>query len=126
MSKSPGHAKWPNHKIEEERVAATVDVELGGQVIARSEDVIAVSEDKHPQRYYFPRTTVTMDKLQPSQTTTACPFKGTAHYFDITVDGKTLKDAAWSYEEPYDEHRDLMDRIAFSDDKFREIHVRRD
>jgi uncharacterized protein (DUF427 family) len=124
MSKSPGHEKWPAHKIEEKRVAEAMDVELAGQVIARSKEVIAVSEDKHPQRYYFPRTAVAMDKLQRSQTTTECPFKGVAHYFDVSVDGKTLKDAAWSYEEPYDEHRDLEDRIAFYDDKFGEIHVR--
>jgi uncharacterized protein (DUF427 family) len=31
-----------------------------------------------------------MDKLQPSQTTTVCPFKGTARYFSINAGGKQL------------------------------------
>jgi uncharacterized protein (DUF427 family) len=77
----------------------------------------------NPPRYYFRRDDVRMDKLEPSPTTTECPFKGKASYFNLKAGGTTQKDAVWSYEKPYDEHAGLKDRVAFYEEKLRGIEI---
>lgn len=123
MSKSPGHEKWPDHKVHEEPLRQRVKVTVNDEVIADSTHVVRVDEDKHPARYYFPRADVKMAQLKRSPTTTQCPFKGTANYFDLTLGDKTFRDAVWTYENPYDEHLGLRDRVAFDDEKIGGIQV---
>jgi uncharacterized protein (DUF427 family) len=123
MSKSPGHQKWPDHKVRERHLTERVKAEVAGEVMADSTDVILVEEDENPARYYFPRADVRMDRLERSASTTKCPFKGTAHYYSVNAAGKKLEDAVWTYEDPFEEHQELKDRIAFYDDKVPEIEI---
>lgn len=124
MSKAPGHEKWPSHRVEERHLEKRVIARVNNEVIADSQNVIRVEEDGSPERFYFPRGDVKMEKLHSTPTKTECPFKGHASYFSISAGQNELKDAAWTYESPYDEHSDLKERIAFYTDKIPEIEIR--
>jgi uncharacterized protein (DUF427 family) len=123
--KSPGHRDHPEHKVRETHVHEPMQVKVNGELIADANDVIRVDEDDYPPRFYFKRSDVKMEKLEPTPTTTKCPFKGTAHYFSIRADGRTLKDAVWAYDEPFEEHAALRDRVAFYDEKVPELSIER-
>ena len=123
MTQSPGHQKWPDHKVREQALGQRLQAEIDGVVVADSKGVIRVDEDHNPPRYYFPSADVHMNLLQRSDTTTTCPFKGTAHYFDLVTNGKRVKDAVWSYETPYDEHQALKGRLAFYEENIPGLHL---
>lgn len=123
MAHSPGHRKWPEHQVREERLEGQVRVVFGGETVADSRDVVKVSEDDYPPRYYFPRTDVVMDDLQRTERTTQCPFKGKANYYSLRAGGRTAENAVWTYEEPYEEHQGLAGRLAFDDELVDDIIV---
>lgn len=100
-----------------------VQVTVNDVIVARSNDVIRVDEDDHPPRFYFPRADVNMDRLERTATTSECPFKGKAHYFRLNAEGQRLDDAVWTYEDPFDEHQALRNRVAFYDDRYPQIRV---
>lgn len=85
-----------------------VEARWNGKVIASSDDTVVV-EGNH----YFPAESVDAGVLRPSSTTSVCPWKGTASYHSIEVDGAVNRDAAWYYPEPKDAAKQIRDRIAF-------------
>lgn len=123
MSKSPGHQKFPDHQVREQPVGLWMKVEVNGELVADSIDVVRVVEDENPVRYYFPRSDVSVSKLERTATTSECPFKGHARYYSLKVSGKTLDDVVWTYDEPYDEHRRLEGRLAFWEEKIPGIRI---
>jgi len=62
---------------------------------------------------YFPPGKVESSLLTSSDTHTVCPWKGTASYYDVVVDGKTNKDAAWYYPETKDAAKHVKGYVAF-------------
>ena len=62
---------------------------------------------------YFPTAAARREHLQPSDHQTVCPWKGTAHYYDVVVDGDVNKNAAWYYPEPKDAAKQIAGRVAF-------------
>jgi len=79
-----------------------------GKVIAESDKTIVI-EGNH----YFPATTIKKEFYQPSNTHTVCPWKGTASYYSLQVDGKENKDAAWYYPETKGAAKNIEGYVAF-------------
>jgi uncharacterized protein (DUF427 family) len=79
-----------------------------GAVIAESDDTIIV-EGNH----YFPATALNRTYIKPSVTHTVCPWKGTASYYTLEVNGQENPDACWYYSTPKPEAAQIKDRVAF-------------
>jgi uncharacterized protein (DUF427 family) len=79
-----------------------------GVTIAESDDTVVV-EGNH----YFPRASLRADVVRPSQTHTVCPWKGTASYYSLELDGTRSADAVWYYPQPKDAAAQIKDRVAF-------------
>jgi uncharacterized protein (DUF427 family) len=62
---------------------------------------------------YFPPDTIHQEHFQESDTHTICPWKGTASYYNVVVDGKINKDAAWYYPEPKPAAKNIAGHVAF-------------
>ncbi len=62
---------------------------------------------------YFPPEALKLEYFQPSSTHTTCGWKGVASYYDVVVDGKTNKDAAWYYPTPKEAAKNIAGYVAF-------------
>jgi uncharacterized protein (DUF427 family) len=62
---------------------------------------------------YFPPSAVNRSYLRPSGHHTDCPWKGTASYYTLDVNGQTNPNAAWFYPEPKDAAAEIKGFVAF-------------
>ena len=79
-----------------------------GAVLADSDDIVMVEGNA-----YFPRAALNEEHFEPSTRTTVCPWKGTASYLNVVVDGERNAEAAWYYAEPKPAADQIRDRVAF-------------
>ena len=79
-----------------------------GKVIAESDKTVVV-EGNH----YFPADSTNKEYFEGTDTNTVCPWKGTASYYTINVDGDKNVDAAWYYPTPKDAAKEIENHVAF-------------
>ena len=79
-----------------------------GATLAESDETVVV-EGNH----YFPPASLDRSFVRESDHTTVCPWKGTAGYFDVVVDGETNANAAWVYRTPKEAAAEIRDHVAF-------------
>jgi uncharacterized protein (DUF427 family) len=78
------------------------------QLLAESDKTIVI-ENNH----YFPSSSLNIQYFKKSDTTTICPWKGTASYYTILVNNKENIDAAWYYPSPKEAANEITDYVAF-------------
>ena len=79
-----------------------------GAVVAESDKTIEVEGNQ-----YFPPEAIRKQYFKPSAQHTVCPWKGTASYYDVEVNGKRNAGAAWYYPEPKPAASQIKDHVAF-------------
>lgn len=79
-----------------------------GEVIAESDDTIEVEKNQ-----YFPPGSIYKSYFIESDTTSTCPWKGEAHYYNVKVNGEVNEDAAWYYPSPKKAAEEIENYVAF-------------
>jgi len=102
---------FPNRvfsKPSETTVAKRYRATWNGAVLAESTDTVVVEGNQ-----YFPLADVRAHHLQSSDSHTTCHWKGVASYYDVVVDDKVNRDAAWYYPNPSSAADRIKGRVAF-------------
>lgn len=107
----------PDHPITVAPNPKRIRISVGGDVIAETSRALTLKEANYPAVQYIPREDAVPSKLQRTQHTTYCPYKGDASYFSIASGGKVLENAIWTYETPYDAVKNIAGHLAFYPDK---------
>jgi uncharacterized protein (DUF427 family) len=79
-----------------------------GQLIATSDDIVTMDGNA-----YFPLEALDPACIQPSDHTSVCGWKGTAHYYDVVAGGEVNANAAWYYPDPKQAAQEIKGRVAF-------------
>jgi|SRR3979411_2313116 uncharacterized protein (DUF427 family) len=100
--------KYLSHLLGARRGYNMVKAIWAGKTIAESGSTVVVEGNQ-----YFPLESVAPKFLKASDLTTTCPWKGTAHYYHLEVDGMRNENAAWFYPDPKPAAAEIKNRIAF-------------
>jgi uncharacterized protein (DUF427 family) len=112
------HPRSPYVRVDAIRSTRSVRIEKDGVVLAESGSPVMVFETGLPTRYYVNRTEVCFEHLVPSDTTTACPYKGTTTgYWSVRAGDIVHADLAWSYDFPTRALAPIAGLIAFYDEQ---------
>ena len=101
------------HRIDISANAHRVRVIHQGVTMADTHGAITLAESGLPEVFYFPRGDVNMARLERSNHTSHCPFKGEASYFHLRTEDGLVENAVWCYENPLDGVQQIKGYLAF-------------
>ncbi|ONI75295.1 hypothetical protein ALI144C_38255 [Actinosynnema sp. ALI-1.44] len=111
------HPRNPYTRLDILPSSRNVRVEIDGVTVAESANARMLFETGLPTRYYLPKTAVRLDLLEPSDTRSACPYKGEASYYSVRVNGTVHEDVVWYYDTPLPESERIAGTMAFYNEK---------
>ncbi|MDQ2634771.1 MAG: DUF427 domain-containing protein [Pseudomonadota bacterium] len=116
---SPGFQRNPTHRITVEPFDGAVTVVFSDAILASTDKALVLREADHPPVFYIPFKDIYFELLNRSETSTHCPHKGDASYWNASAVGEAVNDVMWAYEDPFDEMLLIKDHGAFHPDKVR-------
>ncbi|MER7850331.1 DUF427 domain-containing protein [Kitasatospora sp. NPDC096077] len=112
------HPRNPYVRVDALRSTRTVRVERDGVVLAESASPVLLFETGLPTRYYLNPTDCDLSKLEPSDTVTSCPYKGTTSgYWSARIGRRLHPDLAWYYDFPTREVQPIAGLVAFYNER---------
>jgi uncharacterized protein (DUF427 family) len=111
------HPRDPYSRVDILGSSRHVRVEIDGVTVAESRAPRILFETGLPPRYYLPLSDLRLDLLRPSDTQTQCPYKGTAAYWSIEVNGRVHDDLVWIYRTPLPESQKIAGLACFYNEK---------
>ena len=117
MSATEQKLPGPDHPITLTPSSSHIVVTVGDRVVADSSGALEMQEASLSPVFYVPLTDVDQTVLEPSETTSYCPYKGEASYYSVKTPDGVVKDAIWFYESPYDAVGQIIDHVAFYPDR---------
>jgi uncharacterized protein (DUF427 family) len=111
------HARNPYARLDIIDSNRHVQIEIDGVVVADSVRPKMLFETRLPTRYYLHHDDVRFDLLTSTDTTTPCPYKGTASYWTATVNGREHRNVVWSYQTPTTESAKIAGLMCFYNEK---------
>jgi uncharacterized protein (DUF427 family) len=111
------HPRDPYKRVDILASSRHVRVQLDGVTLAESRAPRILFETGLPPRYYLPLPDLRRDLLRVSDTRTHCPYKGTAGYWSVEVDGKIYEDLVWIYRQTLPESQKVVGMACFYNEK---------
>jgi len=111
------HPRSPYTRVDILPTSRHVRVELDGVVLADSTHARVLFETGLPPRWYFPKVDVRMELLEPTDTTSRCPYKGKAEYWSARLGDRVEADVAWSYPTALPESERIAGLVSFYNER---------
>jgi len=116
---APGFQRNPGHRITIEPFEGVVTVSFSDAILASSRKALILREGDYPPVFYIPFKDIYFELLNASASSTHCPYKGNATYWNASAVGEAANDVMWAYERPFDELLEIKDHGAFYPNKVR-------
>lgn len=120
-----GHLRDPYHRVDVRDTGRHVRVLADGEMIGESRRAKVLSETGLPNRFYLPLEDVRTELLAPTDTSTVCPYKGTASYWSLAQGRDRVEDVAWSYPDPLEDALKVRGHLCFDHDSL-DVEIDRD
>ena len=111
------HPRDPYHRVDVLDTSRHVVISVAGERVADTSRARVLLETGLPPRWYLPAEDVRTDLLEESETTTGCPYKGTASYRSLRLGERRDEDLVWTYAAPLRALEPIAGRLCFFDER---------